>query len=136
MNMVFGLQFSMARAGSSICLNVMDIFYDYFHQQGFHGHKCLGITYLVASLICSYDLVMAIIMTRLNPTLGKEDKKIEAPSKVHDKKVEEISKDEVNNRDKNNFMTTLKQFNLDYWVVTAIILFYYMSLLPFISFGM
>ena len=118
LSMVFGLQLSIARAGSTINFNVMQPLYDWLHtSQGYSGHKCLGIAFMIASLMTGYDLLMAVI-------LGIRDRWAEKKLKIKEVKSDKIS------------LKDIKQFKLDFWTISFIIVFYYVAVFPFISLGM
>ena len=116
LNMVFGLQLSIARAGSTICFNVMKPIFDYFVGQHSSTTKSLGYAFIIAGIFASYDLVIAII-------LAIRDNRAEKILKA--KKVES---DPIRLRD-------LKEFKFDYYTITMIIIFYYVAVFPFISLG-
>ena len=115
--MVFGLQLSIARAGSTINFNVMQPLWlhDWLHaSQGYSGHKCLGIAFMLASLMAGYDLLMAVI-------LGIRDRWAENKLKIKEVKSDKIS------------LKDIKQFKLDFWTISFIIVFYYVAVFPLIS---
>ena len=117
LSMVFGLQLSIARAGSTICFNVMKPLYDYLNEHGYEGHKCLGMAFMIAAVMTGYDLTMAFI-------LMFRDRRAERILKIKDVKADKIA------------ISDVKEFKLDYWAITAIIVFYYVAVFPFVSLGM
>lgn len=46
LNMVFGFQLSIARAGSAVNFLLIGLLYDYVSKY-YQGHECLGITLLI-----------------------------------------------------------------------------------------
>ena len=77
---------------------------------------------------------MALVMIRLELPSRKDNKKVEV--KINKEVEQHDTNDTHNTHNTENFINTVKHLKLEYWVVTAIILFYYMALFPFISFGM
>ena len=118
LSMVFGLQLSIARAGSTICFNVMKPLYDWLHSShGYSGHQCLGVAFMLASIMTGYDFLIAIMLLF-------RDRRAERVLKIKDVKADKIS------------MSDIKEFKLNYWTTTFIIVFYYVAVFPFVSLGM
>lgn len=66
LNMVFGLQLSFARVGSTVNFVVMEPLYAYV-QKFYQGYRCTGVVLLIASLTCVMSMICGLI-------LGKENK--------------------------------------------------------------
>lgn len=62
--MVFGLQLSFARVGSTVNFLVMEPLYTYV-QNFYQGYRCTGVVLLIASLTCIMSMICGLI-------LGKE----------------------------------------------------------------
>ncbi|CAG2181930.1 unnamed protein product [Oppiella nova] len=114
--MVLGLQLSIARAGSTINMNVMKPIYDWLGHS-YSGYQQLGVALMLASVVAGYDLVIGIVLA-IRDTWAEKKLKIK----------EAKSEDKISPKD-------VKEFHLDYWTITAIIMFYYMTIFPFVSFG-
>ncbi|WAR27470.1 MFSD1-like protein [Mya arenaria] len=61
LNMVFGLQLSFSRVGSTVNMNVMQPIYNLV-QHHFTGYKCLGIVLLVGGFMCILSLICALAL--------------------------------------------------------------------------
>jgi MFS family permease len=117
LSMVFGLQLSVNRAGSTINFNVMTPLYNYVHQS-YTGHQCLGIVFMIVSIMTGIDLLIATLLA------------------IRDRRAERILKmKEESNSDKIRIKDLL-DFKLDFWSIVFIIVFYYVAIFPFVSLGM
>ncbi|KAI3389307.1 hypothetical protein SNEBB_002889 [Seison nebaliae] len=120
LNMVFGLQLSFARIGSTVNMNTMRRIYDLFSSQT-ELYKELGITLYVAALTCIFSLCCAFILAVLD---WRKTKMLDEKSKP-DGEPEEKAK-----------LTDLKDFPITFWYVTIICVFYYVAVFPFIGLGL
>ena len=53
LNMVFGLQLSFARVGSTVNFNVMEPLYQWVSQY-YSGHMCLGVVLIIGKLLINF----------------------------------------------------------------------------------
>lgn len=116
LNLVFGLQLSIARLGSTVNLIVMGPIYDWIGQTK-SGYDCLGTALLVASLTCVFSLVCASILGLLDI-----------------RRTRIVGKEEVKAGDEIKLTDALK-FPLTLWLVFIICVCFYCSVFPFISLG-
>ena len=65
LNMVFGLQLSFARVGSTVNFNVMGPLYAYV-SQFYSGYTCTGVVLMIAAASCLISLTSAIILGYLD----------------------------------------------------------------------
>ncbi|CAG2105430.1 unnamed protein product, partial [Medioppia subpectinata] len=115
LSLVFGLQLSISRAAATINLNVMKPIYDWVGGS-YSGHQQLGITLIIASVVAAYDLVIGIVLAFRDTW---PEKKL---------KAEDVKSDKINIKD-------IKEFKLDYWLITIVITLFYMTIIPFVSYG-
>ncbi|XP_022183884.1 major facilitator superfamily domain-containing protein 1 [Nilaparvata lugens] len=116
LNMVFGLQLSFARVGSSVNFYVMEPLYAFVNRY-FHGHECLGIVLTIACCSCAMSMLCAII-------LGWMDKRAEKALKRNENKSDEVV-----------HLTDVKDFTFVFWLIAAICVLYYVAIFPFIALG-
>lgn len=115
--MVFGLQLSFARVGSTVNFIVMEPLYKYMSQLGYKGHMCTGAVLLLASLTCLMSFICALI-------LGWMDKRAERILQRSDNSDGETVK-----------LTDVKTFKITFWMVSVICVAYYVAIFPFIALG-
>ncbi|XP_018568613.1 major facilitator superfamily domain-containing protein 1 isoform X2 [Anoplophora glabripennis] len=113
LNMVFGLQLSFARVGSTANFLVMESIYNWVHQS-YTGPQGLGIVFFIATSTCVLSMFCALI-------LGVLDKRAERILRRN----EEVSGDVVR-------LTDVKDFKATFWLVTVICVTYYVAIFPFI----
>lgn len=143
LNMVFGLQLSFARVGSTVNFIVMEPLYNWIATM-YAGHHRTGIvlfignttiiivifTYLIvfckniifiyiASLTCVFSLICALILAWM-------DKRAE-------KKLDENQSNGENEEPVK--LTDIKDFTCSFWLVTVICVAYYVAIFPFIALG-
>ncbi|KAM8710696.1 hypothetical protein ACLKA7_017336 [Drosophila subpalustris] len=116
LNMVFGLQLSVARFGSTVNFWVMQPIYDYV-SRFYHGHTTLGVVLLLATLTCVMSLLCALI-------LGFMDKRAERIMQRNNNPSGEIPK-----------LTDVFTFKPPFWMVSIICVAYYVAIFPFIALG-
>ena len=121
LNMVFGLQLSMARIGSTVNMNVMQPIYKMmntqFKEPYFEGYKTLGYTLLFGLLFCLFSLSIALILAYL-------DKRANRILKKDDAKTGEVIR-----------FKDIKDFPLSCWLIYIICVTYYVSVFCFIDLG-
>lgn len=116
LNMVFGLQLSVARFGSTVNFWVMQPLYDYV-AKFYQGHRTLGVVLLLATLTCVMSLLCALI-------LGFMDKRAERILQRNNNPSGQIPK-----------LTDVFTFKPPFWMVSIICVAYYVAIFPFIALG-
>ncbi|KAH8317227.1 hypothetical protein KR074_006608 [Drosophila pseudoananassae] len=116
LNMVFGLQLSVARFGSTVNFWVMQPIYDYV-SKSYQGHRALGVVLLLATLTCVMSLICALI-------LGWMDKRAERILQRNSNPAGQIPK-----------LTDIFTFKAPFWMVSIICVAYYVAIFPFIALG-
>ncbi|XP_074154185.1 lysosomal dipeptide transporter MFSD1 isoform X2 [Sminthopsis crassicaudata] len=118
LNLVFGLQLSMARIGSTVNLNVMGWLYSRIEALfGFSGHTTLGVTLMIGGITCVFSLICALV-------LGYLDWRAERILHKEQGKTGEV----IQLRD-------MKDFSLSLWLIFVICACYYVAVFPFIGLG-
>lgn len=117
LNMVFGLQLSFSRVGSTVNMNVMQPIYDYIDKST-HGYKCLGIALFVGAFMCIFSLVLGGILAIL-------DKRADRILKRKNLSSEEM----IRFRD-------ILTFGFPFWLISVICVAYYVAVFPFIGLGL
>ncbi|XP_038222171.1 major facilitator superfamily domain-containing protein 1-like [Zerene cesonia] len=117
LNMVFGLQLSFSRFGSTVNFWVMEPIYRWVaHYYG--GYERLGVTLFLASLTCLGSLICGLI-------LGWMDHRAE---KILERSEEHANEPPFRLLDVLNFKTV-------FWLVSVICVAYYLAIFPFIALG-
>lgn len=120
LNLVFGLQLSLARVGSTVGINVMLLLYNALAGLNVSGHTLLGLALFLSASTCLFSLICAII-------LGALDKRAELIMKRNEE-TPNTETEVVRFRD-------IKEFNLSFWYLAIICVTYYICIFPFVSFG-
>uniref|UniRef100_A0A8C5C9Z8 Lysosomal dipeptide transporter MFSD1 n=1 Tax=Gadus morhua TaxID=8049 RepID=A0A8C5C9Z8_GADMO len=108
LNLVFGLQLSMARLGSTVNMNIMGWVYSRVADLiGSKGPSTLGTALMIASVTCFFSLVCALV-------LGYLDRRAERILKKEQGKTGEVIK-----------LTDVKDFPLSLWLIFIICVGYY-----------
>lgn len=116
LNMVFGLQLSFARVGSTVNFIVMEPLYKYVNQF-YKGHTCIGVVLLFASITCVMSMLSALILGWM------------------DKRAERILRRNTNGSGEVARLSDIKTFKVSFWMVTVICVAYYVAIFPFIALG-
>ncbi|XP_005182702.1 major facilitator superfamily domain-containing protein 1 [Musca domestica] len=116
LNMVFGLQLSVARFGSTVNFWVMQPIYDYVHSI-YKEHNALGVVLLLAAGTCVLSLMCALV-------LGWMDKRAERILQRNTNPSGEIAK-----------LSDVVTFKVTFWMVSVICVAYYVAIFPFIALG-
>lgn len=116
LNLVFGLQLSFSRAGSTVNMNIMQPLYDALNGS-VHGHVCLGAALFIAGAFCIFSLICAFIVA------------------FFDKRAERILKKNTNASGEIIKLTDIKDFSINLWILAIICVAYYVAIFPFISLG-
>uniref|UniRef100_A0A8C5PM57 Lysosomal dipeptide transporter MFSD1 n=1 Tax=Leptobrachium leishanense TaxID=445787 RepID=A0A8C5PM57_9ANUR len=118
LNLVFGLQLSMARVGSTVNMNVMGLVYSRVKDLiGTTGHSTLGVTLMIGGITCLLSLVCAFV-------LGYLDRRAEKILNKEQGKTGEVIK-----------LTDVKDFSLSLWLIFLVCVCYYVAVFPFIGLG-
>lgn len=116
LNMVFGLQLSFARVGSTVNFVVMEPIYKYV--TGFYqGHTAIGVVLLLAALTCVMSFICALC-------LGWMDKRAQRILCRNDNPSGETAK-----------LSDIRTFKATFWMVSIICVAYYVAIFPFIAIG-
>lgn len=116
LSFVFGLQMSVARAGSTVIFMTMAKIYDKFNEK-YKGHKCLGMTLLFAALTCVASVIASLV-------LGYLDKRAQ---QILHKKTQK-SEEQVN-------ISDIKDFCLSFWLISFVIVTFFNAIFPFTAIG-
>ncbi|XP_069562388.1 lysosomal dipeptide transporter MFSD1 isoform X2 [Brachyistius frenatus] len=118
LNLVFGLQLSMARLGSTVNMNIMgSVYSEVVKAVGSPGHTALGVSLMIAAVTCLFSLMCALV-------LGFLDKRAERILNKEQEKTGEVIK-----------LTDVKDFPLTLWLIFLICVGYYVAIFPFIGLG-
>uniref|UniRef100_A0AAQ4QWZ8 Lysosomal dipeptide transporter MFSD1 n=1 Tax=Gasterosteus aculeatus aculeatus TaxID=481459 RepID=A0AAQ4QWZ8_GASAC len=118
LNLVFGLQLSMARLGSTVNMNIMGWVYSKIADLvGSPGHTALGASLMLAAVTCLFSLVCALV-------LGFLDRRAERILHTAKDKTGEVIK-----------LTDVKDFPFHLWLIFIICVCYYVAIFPFIGLG-
>ncbi|KAF1508023.1 Major facilitator superfamily domain-containing protein 1, partial [Eudyptula minor] len=118
LNLVFGLQLSMARIGSTVNMNIMGWIYSRVRDLlGYTGPSTLGLTLMIGGVTCLFSLTCALILAYL-------DKRAEKLLCKEQGKTGEVIK-----------LTDVKDFSLSLWLIFVICVCYYAAIFPFIGLG-
>lgn len=121
LNMVFGLQLSFARMGSTLNMQIMQPLYVAV-QSSFKGHTALGLTLMIGACFCLLSLFCAVIMAFfdkrsqliLNRTISSES--------IKWKEVVDLK--------------SFRSFGLSFWILCGICVTFYVAIFPFIGLGL
>ncbi|XP_021109284.1 major facilitator superfamily domain-containing protein 1 isoform X3 [Heterocephalus glaber] len=118
LNLVFGLQLSMARIGSTVNMNLMGWLYSKIEASlGSAGPTTLGATLLIGGITCILSLICALALAYL-------DQRAEKILHKEQGKTGEVIK-----------LTDIKDFSLPLWLIFIICVGYYVVVFPFIGLG-
>lgn len=116
LNMVFGLQLSFARVGSTVNFLVMEPIYKYVNQW-YTGHMCIGVVLLIAVITCLVSFISALL-------LGWMDQRAQRILQRNDNPGGEVAR-----------LSDVKTFKISFWMVSVICVAYYVAIFPFIALG-
>ncbi|XP_021515300.1 major facilitator superfamily domain-containing protein 1 [Meriones unguiculatus] len=118
LNLVFGLQLSMSRIGSTVNMNLMGWLYGKIEASlGAAGHTTLGVTLMIGGITCIVSLICALALAYL-------DQRAEKILHKEQGKTGEVIK-----------LSDIKDFSLSLWLVFIICVCYYVAIFPFIGLG-
>ncbi|KAH8341394.1 hypothetical protein KR059_005840 [Drosophila kikkawai] len=116
LNMVFGLQLSVARFGSTVNFWIMQPLYGYV-SKSYSGYTGLGVALFLASSTCVMSLLCTLI-------LGWMDKRAERILRRNNNPGGEIAK-----------LSDIVTFKMDFWMVSVVCVAYYVAIFPFVALG-
>lgn len=116
LNMVFGLQLSIARVGSTANFLTMVLVYNQIHEW-VSGYLSLGYALLFASVTCILSFICALILAYFDKRASKI-----------------LKKDNTEIGEKVN-LTDAKNFSLSFWLICIICVTYYVTIFPFTALG-
>lgn len=116
LNMVFGLQLSFARVGSTVNFIVMERIYKYVNQW-YKGHMCIGVVLLISAITCLVSFLCAL-------SLGWMDHRAQRILQRNDNPGGEVAR-----------LSDVKTFKISFWMVSVICVAYYVAIFPFIALG-
>ncbi|KXJ15043.1 major facilitator superfamily domain-containing protein 1 [Exaiptasia diaphana] len=120
LNMVFGLQLSFSRIGSTVNMNVNHHIYDFFSRfyAAEYAYKALGLTLFVGVGICLFSwlcgAIIGLLDRRATKILHKEDS---------------TTGEVISLKDVKDFPATL-------WLIFIICVAYYVAIFPFVGLGL
>lgn len=117
LNMVFGLQLSFSRFGSTVNFWIMEPIYRWIGNY-YIGYERLGVTLFIASMTCFVSLLCGII-------LGWMDYRAE---KILNRQEESMNEEPFHLKD-------IMHFRSEFWLISVIAVVYYLALFPFIALG-
>lgn len=118
LNMVFGLQLSFSRVGSTVNMNIMQPIYKYVANSGHKGYECLGIVLFVGGITCILSLFCAFAIS------------------FFDKRADRILQRKAITSDETIRMSDVKDFPVSMWLLCVICVMYYVAVFPFIGLGL
>lgn len=116
LNMVFGLQLSFARVGSTVNFLVMVPIYDYVSRY-YSGPECIGIVLFLAALTCVGSMICACVLALM------------------DKRAERLLRRGEGEETEVVSLTDVKDFKPIFWLIALICIAYYVAIFPFIALG-
>ncbi|KAG5897440.1 hypothetical protein JTB14_002701 [Gonioctena quinquepunctata] len=115
LNMVFGLQLSFARVGSTVNFLVMESLYKYVVDSSSNPQHVVGIVLFISCVTCLFSFACSLIM-------GLFDKRAEEITRRNDNMTREVVK-----------LTDVKDFKASFWLVCVICVLFYCAIFPFIT---
>ncbi|XP_071084456.1 lysosomal dipeptide transporter MFSD1-like isoform X1 [Haliotis cracherodii] len=117
LNMVFGLQLSFSRVGSTVNMNVMQPVYK-FIGKWYEGFKCLGMSLFVGAGTCVFSLICAFTLA------------------FFDKRNDRVLKKSASASDEVVRLGDVRYFPLTMWLICVICVAYYVAVFPFVGLGL
>eukprot|EP00112_Aurelia_sp_Birch-Aquarium-sp1_P024618 Seg786.5 transcript_id=Seg786.5/GoldUCD/mRNA.D3Y31 product="Major facilitator superfamily domain-containing protein 1" protein_id=Seg786.5/GoldUCD/D3Y31 len=120
LNMVFGLQISMARIGSTVNMNIMQPVYKQFKNISKEpdGYKILGYSLFFAAIFCLFSLMVSMVLAYFDRRANKI-----------------LHKDEAKTGEVISFKD-IKDFPGSCWLIFFICVTYYVAVFCFIDLGL
>nr|XP_022914161.1 major facilitator superfamily domain-containing protein 1-like isoform X2 [Onthophagus taurus] len=118
LNMVFGLQLSLARIGSTVNFWIMESIYQWVGHT-YTGYECLGLALFIAGFSCIISMVCSLFLGCMNKRADRLLRRQQT---------------ETNISPLANLLS-VKDFPSAFWLVSVIITAYYVTIFPFIALG-
>ncbi|KAF4526046.1 hypothetical protein B566_EDAN000840 [Ephemera danica] len=118
LNMVFGLQLSFARVGSTVNFNVMEPLYNLVSKT-YQGYTCLGVVLIIASATTLLSMISALILAWLDK---RRERMLGAAGLSTG--PEEVVR-----------LSDIRHFPATFWLVAMVCVAYYLAIFPFIALG-
>lgn len=136
LNMVFGLQLSVARFGSTVNFWIMQPLYNYV-SEFYAGYTGLGVTLYLAAITCVMSLLCTLILGMLQNIIEifKTFIKFRFLAGWMDKRAERILKRNINPGGDVAKLSDITTFRLDFWMVSVVCVAYYVAIFPFVALG-
>lgn len=115
LNMVFGLQLSFARIGSTVNFLVMESLYSAVSNLSSDGTHVLGLVLYIAAGTCVFSMICSICVSLL------------------DKRAEKILQRNNNASGEVVKLTDVRYFKSPFWLICIICVTFYCSIFPFIA---
>lgn len=122
LNLVFGVQLSMSRVGSTVNMNSMQHLYDALPEQA-KPYKRLGIALFLAAFTCLFSFCLAILMGFLDKRAHRFVKPCNEGEGAPEDQPTIKFKDVLH-------------FPLSFWLISIICVAYYVTVFPYISLGL
>ena len=120
LNLVFGIQLSITRVGSTVCFNVMVPLYEALSGWKLSDHTLLGMVMFVTAGTCLFSFFCAVILGWMDKRADRILRRSEALSETPAETVR---------------LTDMKDFSMSFWYLTIICVAYYCCIFPFVSLG-
>ncbi|CAG5134655.1 unnamed protein product, partial [Candidula unifasciata] len=117
LNMVFGLQLSFSRVGSTVNMNVMQPLYD-FMNKSLPGYKRLGYALLVGGAMCIFSLLCSFALA------------------FFDKRADRVLRRKQISQEEMIKFRDILTFPFTMWLICIICVAYYVAVFPFIALGL
>lgn len=117
LNMVFGLQLSFARVGSTVNFNVMKPIYNMFSKLVSPGYRVLGLSLMVGVGMCAFSLVCAIVLA------------------VLDRRAEKLTNRKTFSTEEKITLSDVKKFPITIYMLFIVCAAYYVAVFIFIGVG-
>jgi len=118
LNMVFGLQLSFSRVGSTVNMNVMQPLYNYIDNGKMEPYKSLGIALFIGAGMCIFSLLCAFLLA------------------FYDKRADRILKRNQDSDEQLIKFRDILTFPATTWLISIICVAYYVAVFPFVGLGL
>ncbi|BFZ06095.1 hypothetical protein BsWGS_09134 [Bradybaena similaris] len=117
LNMVFGLQLSFSRVGSTVNMNVMQPLFN-FIDKSLPGYKRLGYALFVGGVMCIFSLICSFVLA------------------FFDKRADRILRRKQVSQEEMIKFRDILTFPFTMWLICIICVAYYVAVFPFIGLGL
>lgn len=116
LNMVFGLQLSFARIGSTVNFQTMEPIYKFVGNY-FTTYEQIGVVLYLATLTCIMSMICALVLGWMDFRAQRILRRVDNPNG-------EVAK-----------LSDVTTFKITFWMVSVICVAYYVAIFPFIALG-